>query len=112
MRVVRALVAEASRHRELARAFLREGPCRARAIVRDELDHACASGEIALADTAAAAELLCDMAYASPLDWLLDPDAPAPSATTARDRLKLAVGIFLDGARRRGAATAGRPASP
>jgi len=104
--VLRALVAEAPRQPALARALLREGPDSARAIVRAELDRAVARGEIGVADTAAAAALLCDMVHPSPLDRLLDPDRGPPTAAEAGVRLDLAVRIFLRGVRRQDAGAA------
>lgn len=103
--VLRAVVAEAERQPELARALVREGAEAARAIVRDELARAAAAGEIAVADPAAAAALLCDMVHPSPLDRLLDPERGPPSKAEAGARLDLAVDIFLHGVRRRGGAS-------
>jgi len=95
--VLRAVVAEAERQPELARALLREGTDAARAIVRDELERAAAAGEIAVDDPAAAAAVLCDMAHPSPLDRLLDPDRGPPSKAEASARLARALEIFLHG---------------
>jgi AcrR family transcriptional regulator len=95
--VLRAVVAEAERQPELARALLREGADAARAIVREELERACVDGEIAVADTAAAAALLCDMVHPSPLDRLLDPERGAPTRAEAGARLALAIDTFLHG---------------
>ena len=96
--VLRAVVAEAPRHPQLAETFVREGPGSARRIVREELDRAIERGEIALSDTYAAAAILLDMAYANPLDRLINPDEPAPSSAAAEARLDLALRIFLHGA--------------
>jgi AcrR family transcriptional regulator len=98
--VLRAVVAEAERQPELARALLREGADAARAIVRAELERAIAAGEITVEDPAAAAALLCDMVHPSPLDRLLDPDRGPPSRAEASARLALAVDTFLNGVRR------------
>jgi AcrR family transcriptional regulator len=98
--VLRAVVAEAERQPELARALLREGTDAARAIVRDELVRAAGAGEIAVDDPAAAAALLCDMVHPSPLDRLLDPERGPPSTAEAGARLARAVDIFLHGVRR------------
>lgn len=100
--VLRAVVAEAERRPQLARALLREGADAARTIVRDELDHARARGEIAVDDTAAAAVLLCDMVHPSPLDRLLDPERGPPTKAEAGARLALAIDIFLNGVGVRG----------
>lgn len=96
--VLRAIIAEAPRHPDLARAFVREGPRSARRIVQEELGRAVARGEIVAEDTEAAARLLCDMAYINPLDRLIDPDESAPSAVSADRRLELALRTFLGGA--------------
>lgn len=95
--VLRAIITEAPRQPDLARAFVREGPRSARRIVQDELDRAVARGEIEVEDTAVAARLLCDMAYINPLDRLIDPDEPPPSATAADARVELAIQTFLSG---------------
>jgi AcrR family transcriptional regulator len=95
--VLRALIAEGPRQPRLTRAFLREGPDRAREIVREELDHARARGEIAVDDTGAAAAILWEMACPSPLEPLLDPEHRLPTPAETGARLALAVGIFLKG---------------
>lgn len=95
--VLRAVVAEAERHPDLARAFLREGPHEARRVIRDELDHAVARGELALADTEMAAQLLCGMVYESPVERLIDPDLRQTSPAEIEARLELAIAIFLHG---------------
>jgi AcrR family transcriptional regulator len=97
--VLRALIAEAPRQPELTRAFLRDAADAARARLAEELARAAAQGEIALADPAAAARLLLDMACLNPLDRLLDPEAPPPAPPEAEARLELALRVFMDGAR-------------
>ncbi len=99
--VLRAIIAEAPRHPDLARAFLREGPRAVRETVAEELSHAIAKGEIGDCDTAATAHLLCDMVCASPLDPLIDPDAAPLTAAEAEARLDHALDVFLNGAARR-----------
>ncbi|MEZ5905495.1 MAG: TetR/AcrR family transcriptional regulator, partial [Geminicoccaceae bacterium] len=71
--ILRAVVAEAASHPEVARLLLTQGIDVCRELVRVELDHARAKGELACADVGAAASLLCDMAFACPLEQLLDP---------------------------------------
>lgn len=95
--ILRAVIAEAPRHPDLARAVAREGIHAARRIVREELDRAVARGEARIDDTADAARLLCDMACRDPIDRLIDPDEPPPSAATAEARLELALQTFLHG---------------
>lgn len=95
--VLRAVIVEAPRHPDLGQAFLREGPHRGRAIVRDELARAVARGELAIDDPGLAARLLCDMVFECPIDRLIDPDQPAWTPADAERRLALAVTTFLDG---------------
>ena len=95
--VLRAVVAEASQHPELAQAFIREGPQEARRVIRDELARAAARGEIRLGDVDATARLLCDMAYENPIDRMADPKLLAPSPARITARVELAVRIFLRG---------------
>lgn len=97
--VLRAVVAEAPRNPSLARAFFREGPQAVRAILRGELERAVRAGEIVLDDVGKATVLLCDMAYPSLLDKLLDPDAVPVSEEVADARLDLAIRVFLNGVR-------------
>lgn len=99
--VLRAIIAEAPRHPDLARAFLREGPRAVRATVAEELARAVARGEIVACDVAATAHLLCDMVCASPLDPLIDPDAGPLRAADAEARLERALDVFIDGTVRR-----------
>lgn len=97
--VLRAIIAEAPRHPDLARAFLREGPRFVRRTVAAELSRAAALGEIVTDDADATAHLLCDMVCASPLDPLIDPDAEPLSEAEAESRLERALDVFLNGAR-------------
>jgi AcrR family transcriptional regulator len=99
--ILRAVIAEAARCPELASAFLDAGPTEARRIVREELDQAVASGEVAIEDTAMAAHLLCDMAYESPVDRLVQPGAALNDAPKVEARLSFAIHIFLEGVPRR-----------
>jgi len=96
--VLRAIIAEAPRHPDLARAFLREGPRAVRRTVAEELSRAVENGEIVAGDVNATAHLLCDMVCASPLDPLIDPDAAPLSAAEAEARLERALDVFLNGA--------------
>lgn len=99
--MLRAVIAEAPTSPELARAFLRAGPHAARAIVTEELERAIAAGEIRPLDSARAAHLLLDMVYAAKLERLVDPETAPPTETEAKERLNLALSVFLEGARRR-----------
>ncbi|MCF3935890.1 TetR/AcrR family transcriptional regulator [Acuticoccus sp. M5D2P5] len=95
--VLRALIAEAERHPELARTFLRAGPATVRAMVRAELDRARERGEISTEDTETAATILCDMVFTSPIDKLVDPDAVHACSAVAENRLDIALHIFMNG---------------
>lgn len=94
---LRAVIAEAPNNPPLARAFRRGGIEAARAIVADELARAAEAGEIAVADPRAAAALLCDMAWPSLVDRLLDPAAAPPALEESDARLDLAIRVFLGG---------------
>lgn len=95
--ILRAIVAEAARHPEIARTFRREGPEEARRLIREELGRAAERGEVRLDDVEAAARLLCDMAFENPVDRLIDPRAAAPTPAQAMARAELAVRVFLRG---------------
>lgn len=95
--ILRAVVAEAERQPDLAREFLREGPHALRAMIRAELDRSVARGEIAIADTAAAASLMADMAYDNLIDKLIAPRAGARLEEDFGRRLDLAIRVFLHG---------------
>ncbi|WP_176787867.1 TetR/AcrR family transcriptional regulator [Roseospirillum parvum] len=97
--VLRAMIAEAPEAQQVAQAFLREGAGTARAMIAEELARAMARGEIVPLDPQAASEVLFDMVYHNPLDWLLDSQRPPLDAEQAEARLGLAIGLFLDGAR-------------
>ena len=100
--ILHAVVAEAPRHPDLARAFLREGPEEARRLVRAELARALDRREIRVDDLDAAARLLLDMAHENPIDRLIDPPRPVPSPAESTARAELAVRVFLRGVGRGG----------
>lgn len=97
MIILRAVVAEAASHPEVARLLLTQGIDVCRELVTAELEHARSRGELDCADVPAAARLLCDMAYASPLEQLLDPERQPPAPEQRRARLDLAIRVFLAG---------------
>lgn len=97
LEVLRAAVAEAPRHPDLARSMLEEGPRAIRRLIRAELDRGVARGEIRLADPGEAAALLHGMALPCPLEKLLDAAAPAETAAETRARVDRAVSVFLRG---------------
>ncbi|WP_165910125.1 TetR/AcrR family transcriptional regulator [Rhodovulum bhavnagarense] len=98
LEVLRAVVAEAPQHPELAARFLEDGPRAVRRMIRDELDRAVARGEIGLTDTQAAAALLHGMALTCPLEAFLATDAPAADAAARSAHVARAIAVFLRGA--------------
>lgn len=98
--VLRAVMAEAPAHPDLARRFMKEGPEEARRLIARELDRAVGRGEVDIADTELAADLLCGMAYVSPIDRLVAIDRPSPSPAEIDRRLTAAIRVFLHGVAR------------
>ena len=99
--ILRAVIAEAPAHPELARGFLREGPYGARRSLREELDRAVAAGEVEIEDTDATARILCNMSFQSPVETLVDPDAVPPAPEAVEACLARIITIFLHGVARR-----------
>lgn len=95
--VLRAVIAEAPRNPDLARAVYREGAAAAKGLIAAELKRACDAGEITATDSRTAAEILFDMVYQSPLERLINPDAQPPTGEDADHRLDMAIAIFLHG---------------
>jgi len=95
--VLRAMVAEAPGHPDLAWAFFREGFIVARGIVADELRFAAQAGDITIGDPDTTATILVDMVYQNPMDRLLNPDATPLDTEETDHRLTLAIAIFLNG---------------
>lgn len=95
--IIRAVIAEAPHHPELAAAFLEEGPLAAHRLIRDELERAAARGEVTIDDPDFAAVLLHDMAYNGLLEKLIAPERRTPGADTAAARLRTAIAVFLHG---------------
>ncbi|MBN2905800.1 MAG: TetR/AcrR family transcriptional regulator [Rhodobacteraceae bacterium] len=98
LEVLRAVVAEAPRHPSMAESFLEEGPRAIRRLIQAELERAVARGEIALADPAAAAALLHNMALPCPFEKLLSGAQAMPAPEEVRARVDHAVAVFLNGA--------------
>jgi len=98
--VLRAMIAEAPRNRDLARAFYREGAAAAKQMVADELRCAVDAAELAVtvADVDTVAAILFDMVHQNPLDRLINPDACPLGSDSVDTRLDLAITIFLHGA--------------
>lgn len=99
MAVLRTVIMEAPQRSELGQAFLREGPDRARAVIRDELARSVARGEIVIDDLDLAARMLCDMVFFNPMDNLVNIDKPPPSQAESEHRLTFAIHVFLNGLR-------------
>ena len=97
--ILRAVVIEAHAHPDLGQIFLREGPDVSRTIVRNELVQAQEAGEIRLADPDLSATMLCDMVFENPIDNLVDANRSRQSEELAKQRLHMAVDIFLNGCR-------------
>lgn len=95
--VLRAVIAEAPHHPEVARTVLLAGAEAARRVVAAELVRAVDRGELAIADIDAAAELLIDMVGHNPLHGLLDPEVWQSWPAKADARLELAIDTFLHG---------------
>lgn len=98
LEVLRAMVAEAPRHPDIAEQFLEEGPKTVRRLIRAELDRAVARGEIALEDTETAAQLLHGIALPCPLEAFLSPGALRADATARNPHVARAIAVFLQGA--------------
>lgn len=99
LEVLRAVVAEAPQHPDLAESLLEEGPRAIRRLIRAELDRGVARGEIAIDDTDEAASLLHDMALPCPFEKLLSRDARRRPPQDAWARAERAIEVFLSAAR-------------
>ncbi|TCO73972.1 TetR/AcrR family transcriptional regulator [Rhodovulum euryhalinum] len=97
LEVMRAAIAEAPRHPDLAESMLEEGPRAIRRLIRAELDRGVAAGEIGIDDTETAAALLHAMALPCPLDKLLDAGKAGEQPETSRARVDRAITVFLRG---------------
>jgi len=99
LEVLRAAVAEARQHPDLAQSVLEEGPRSVRRLIRAELDRAVARGEIALDDTAEAAAMLHDMVFPCPFEKLLaqDPSGGCDEPARSPSRTDRAISVFLHG---------------
>ncbi|WP_200276686.1 TetR/AcrR family transcriptional regulator [Rhodovulum adriaticum] len=99
LEILRAVVAEAPQHPDLARRFLQDGPRAVRGLIHQELDRGVARGEIALRDTGTAADLLHAMALPCPLEAFLNPGEGQSDAATRSAHVNRAIAVFLHGAR-------------
>lgn len=97
LEILRAVVAEAAQHPDLADQFLEQGPHTIRRLIRAELDRGVADGEIAISDTGAAAEMLHALALPCPLEAFLSPRAARPDPATRSAHVARAIRLFLRG---------------
>jgi len=95
LEILRAAVAEAPRHPDLAESFLREGPRAVRGLIRAELGRAVDRGEVALDDIDLAADLLHNMALPCPFEKLLGAWDAEVHFQELNKRVDLAITIFL-----------------
>ncbi|ARC89107.1 TetR/AcrR family transcriptional regulator [Rhodovulum sp. MB263] len=96
LELLRAVMAEAPRYPNLVELLIEEGPRSFSRAIRDELDRAVARREIRLSDTARAADLLLDMALPCTIEDLLR--GVEDDVARIRERIELAVDVFLSGA--------------
>ncbi|WP_233270645.1 TetR/AcrR family transcriptional regulator [Chachezhania sediminis] len=92
----RLAVIEVDQHPRLCRRCLEEGPRNKQNRIKEELDRACATGELKVADTAAAAALLMDMLHLPILEALADPHY-RPTREAWKRRFEYGLGVFLRG---------------
>ncbi|WHZ34421.1 MULTISPECIES: TetR/AcrR family transcriptional regulator [unclassified Sagittula] len=92
----RLAIAEAAQHPRLSRRCLEEGPRNKQAIVRAEIERACARGELRVGDPAAAATLLLDMLNLPVIEALIMTDEH-PCQTARKARFELGLRVFLNG---------------
>jgi AcrR family transcriptional regulator len=98
----RLVIAESQRAPELAHAFYREGPTKARTALTQWLALQHERNVLYVPDAASAAGMLFSMVIAEPQMCLLIGESREPSEEAIRERVEHAVGIFLNGARARG----------
>jgi TetR/AcrR family transcriptional repressor of mexJK operon len=94
----RLVIAESQRAPELARAFYREGPNKARLALMHWLELQHKQKSLIVPNPESAASMLCSMVIAEPQMRLLIGDMHEPDETLIDERVKQAVDIFLQGA--------------
>jgi len=100
--VMHLMLAEARRHAELASVLSTHGPLTAEALLADWLSREQERGRIAAADPRDLASILLGLVFGV---LVPRPLAPAPMDVSVRRRMaRLAIDVFLDGARARGGA--------
>jgi AcrR family transcriptional regulator len=97
----RLVIAESQRAPELAHAFYREGPTKARIALTQWLARQHEASVLHVPDPASAAGMLFSMVIADPQMRLLIGESREPSEETIKERVDQAVEIFLNGARGR-----------
>ncbi len=97
----RLVIAESQRAPELAHAFYREGPTKARLALTEWLSLQDARNTLIVPDPATAESMLFSMVIAQPQRGLLIGERGEPSEEEIDQRVERAVAIFLDGARPR-----------
>jgi AcrR family transcriptional regulator len=98
----RLVIAESQRAPELAHAFYREGPTKARSALTQWLALQHERNLLHVPDAASAAGMLFSMVIAEPQMCLLIGESREPSEEAIKERVDRAVEIFLNGARVRG----------
>jgi AcrR family transcriptional regulator len=99
----RLVIAESQRAPELASAFYHEGPSRVRSALTQWLAAKHERQELFVPDPDCAASMLCSMVIGEPQMRLLTGDMHEPDDQFIALRVKLAVDLFLQGARPRNA---------
>jgi len=97
----RLVIAESQRAPELAHAFYREGPTKARLALTEWLRLQNERNDLIVPDPAMAASMLFSMVIAEPQMCLLIGESGEPSEAEIDQRVGRAVTIFLEGARPR-----------
>ncbi len=97
----RLVIAESQRAPELAHAFYREGPTKARLALTEWLTLQDARRNLIVPDAACAASMLFSMVIGEPQMRLLIGENREPSEAEIDSRVDRAIEIFLDGARPR-----------
>jgi TetR/AcrR family transcriptional regulator, mexJK operon transcriptional repressor len=95
--LLRAVIAEAPNHPDLAQSFLQEGPRAIRAAVTAELDRAVASEEVRISNTERAARLLCGLVFENPIEILVDPAGGTRGDAEIDARMTQGIKVFLGG---------------
>lgn len=103
--LLRTLISKVGVYRDIAESLCENGRGLLKHNLATELAHAREAGEIHLpeAHVSMAADILIDMGFESPILRLLSPSLPEPSPDEKAARRRLAIALFLEGCRARGA---------